>query len=77
MIGRPYMPIEEEKRDELRPVVHQHMSMLTSAGVNPTQALAIAAHVCALVYSITFDEALAEAFASIDDNAGTPKSDGA
>ena len=53
--------------DELRPVAHQHLSMLTAAGVPPAQALAIAAHVCALIYSGTFDEAIAQAFKLVDD----------
>jgi len=59
------LPTEELKHDELRSVVHQHMAMLTAAGISTGQALAIAAHVSALVYSETFDEALAHAFKSI------------
>jgi hypothetical protein len=52
--------------DDLRPVAHQHLSMLTAAGIPPGEALAIAAHVCALVYSGVFDEAVAEAFKVIE-----------
>jgi len=59
------MTIEQKKIDELRPIAHQHAAMLTSAGVAPPEALAIAAHVCALIYSGCFDEALVQAFASI------------
>lgn len=57
--------LDDKVIEELRPVAHQHMAMLTSSGVSPATALAIAAHVCALVHSACFDEALREAFASI------------
>ena len=52
----------QEERAKLKAVMHQHMAMLTSAGVTPAEALAIAAHVAALVYSKNLDDALAKAF---------------
>lgn len=57
--------LDAPKIEELRPVAHQHMSMLTAAGVPPAPALAIAAHVCALVYSGAFDEAVEAAFSAL------------
>jgi len=62
------MTPDKERIDDLRPVAHQHMSMLTAAGVAPAKALAIAAHVCALIYSGVFDEVIAKAFDSIADS---------
>lgn len=44
--------------DDLRPIVHQHVCMLTAAGISPGEALAIAAHVVALVYSKNLEDAL-------------------
>lgn len=61
------MTPDKNLTEELRPVAHQHMSMLTAAGIAPAQALAIAAYVCALVYTGAFDEAIAKAFKSIGD----------
>lgn len=60
------MKLAPETIEELRPVAHQHMSMLTAAGIKPAHALAIATHVCALVYSDAFTEALAMAFGSLE-----------
>jgi hypothetical protein len=54
--------LDRETIENLRPVAHQHMSMLTAAGVPPAEALAIAAHVCALIYSGSFEEAIKAAF---------------
>ena len=62
------MTPDKERIDDLRPVAHQHISMLTAAGMPPARALAIAAHVCALIYTDVFDEAIAEAFKSIVDS---------
>ena len=56
---------DAEKIEELRPVAHQHMSMLTASGMPPAAALALAAHVCALVYSGSFDEAIEAAFSAL------------
>jgi hypothetical protein len=52
-------------KEEMRPVAHQHMAMLTSAGIPPAPALAIAAQVCALIYSGEFDRALEVAFEAL------------
>lgn len=37
--------------DELRPVIHQHVCMLTTAGRSPARAIAIATHVAVLIHS--------------------------
>lgn len=39
--------LDDKGIEELSPVAHRHMAMLTSSGVPPATALAIAAHVCA------------------------------
>ena len=57
--------LDVERIEELRPVAHQHKSMLTAAGVPPAAALTIATHVCALVYSSSFDEAIEAAFRAL------------
>jgi non-ribosomal peptide synthetase component F len=57
--------LTQEELAELKAVMHQHMAMLTSAGVTPVEALAIAAHVAALVYSKNLDDALAKAFSAV------------
>lgn len=61
------LALDADKVDQLhlRPLVHQHMAMLTAAGISPAESLAIAAHVCALVYSDEFVDALESAFASL------------
>lgn len=47
--------------DELRPIIHQHVCMLTTAGQTPARAIAIATHVAALIYSDFLAEAMGEA----------------
>ena len=37
--------------DELRPILHQHVCMLTTAGHSPAKAIAIATHVAVLIHS--------------------------
>ena len=58
------MPTKAEI-DVLRPAIHGHVTLLTAAGVAPSDALAIAAESAVLCYSALCDEALAMAVGAI------------
>ena len=60
------MDTKTKDLDDLRPVIHQHVAMLTSAGISPVKALAIAAHTAALVYSDKCEDAMKLAYSLID-----------
>lgn len=62
------MPHRLPDFEELRPIVHQHVAMLTAAGQRPATALAIATMTVALVYSDEFDVAMAEAMKAVSNN---------
>lgn len=54
--------------DELRPVIHQHVVLLTSGGTPLAEAVTKACMTVALVYSTELDETLRQATATVSDS---------
>ena len=54
--------LTEAEVNALRPAIHQHVILLTSAGATPVEALATAAESAAICYSELCGEALQRAF---------------
>ncbi len=57
--------LTEAEVGALRPAIHSHVTLLTAAGVTPTEALAIAAESAALCHSEFCDEALRRAYEAL------------